>query len=527
MSHGSPIQWLRLPLTRRRLLQGAASLGALGALRPFATLAQDGNILRVRSYTDIDTLDPAYSTGIAEEEVHSCLYRKLTTYVPGSWDWQLDAAETLEQVDDTHIQFTLKPGIQWSNDYGELTAEDVKFSFERIIDPATESPNKPDWGSLDHVEVTGTHSGVIVLKEPFQPLWTIALPYIVGNIVCKKAVEDAGGRLGLDFPPVVSGPYILKEYQSKQRIVLARNPAYLGEPAAFEELHVLPIDDEKTAEIAFEAGDLDFTRVSVSSLEALKANPPEGSTVVEFPSLYYVWVGMNLDNEALQDENLRKAIQHAIDVPSILEAAYFGLAEPSTGIIAPGLTGHREQSLVPPQADFAKAQEYMDAAGLGSVDLTLDVLNKTTNVSAAQIIQATLAQVGINVEINLHESGAFWSLGDESQGERYKDVQLILNRYSMSADPYYATSWFTTEQVGIWNWERFSNEEFDRLHQEAKSESDPDKRAQMYQHMQNIMEESGAYRFITHEVNPVIYRNTVEPAFRPDGLPILRAFKPA
>ena len=235
---------------------------------------------------------------------------------------------------------------------------------------------------------------------------------------------------------------------------------------------------------------------------------------------------MNVENDLLSNINLRKAIQHAIDVPSIMQAAYFGEAEPATGIIAPGLIGNRAKSLVAPAADFARAKEYLAAAGMeDGVTVTLDVLNKATNVTTAQVIQATCAQAGITVEVNLHESGAFWSLGDSSKGgERYKNIQLILNRYSMTPDPSYATAWFVSEQKGIWNWERYSDAEFDKLEAAAKAETDNAVRAQMYEKMQDLMEESGAYRFITHEATPVIFSNDIKPAFRPDGLPLFRYF---
>ena len=152
------------------------------------------------------------------------------------------------------------------------------------------------------------------------------------------------------------------------------------------------------------------------------------------------------------------------------------------------------------------------------MSLTLDVLNKTEFTTTAQVIQATLAQIGITLEINLLESGAFWSSGDN------EDLQLVLNRYSMTPDPFYATTYFTTPQAGIWNWERFRNEEFDALDAAAAKESDQAKRNEMYQNMQDLMEESGAYRFITHEANPVIHSARVVPALRPDGLALLRYF---
>ena len=119
---------------------------------------------------------------------------------------------------------------------------------------------------------------------------------------------------------------------------------------------------------------------------------------------------------------------------------------------------------------------------------------------------------------SLNEGATFWELGAN------EDLELVLNRFSMTPDPYYATSWFVTEQAGIWNWERFKNEEFDKLHVAAQSQADPVKRAEEYIRMQDLMEDSGAYKFITHEATPVIYRNTVAPALRPDGLPLYRYF---
>jgi peptide/nickel transport system substrate-binding protein len=517
-------------ISRRRFIQASGALGLATAAGSMSEVvfAAGKKILRVRAYADLRSLDPAFSQGVVDEEIQSCIYSKLIQYKPGrEWGYQLDAAESIEQASPTTIKFKLKKGIMFSNGFGEMTAEDVKYSYERILDGELKSTNKPDWGTLREVTVDGKYEGTIVFEEPYVPAWNIALPYIVGNIISKKAWEKAGGKVDTTTP-CISGPYMHKEWQPKQKTILARNPDWHGGTAAFDEIHILPIDDENSAQIAFESGDIDYTRVALGSVNNLKASPPANSTVEEYPSLFYVWVGMNVENEKMKDINLRKAIQHAIDVPSIMQASYFGAAQPSTGIIAPGLAGNRASSLVAPAADFAKAKQYLDAAGMsGGTTVTLDVLNKAANVTTAQVVQATLAQIGITVDVNLHESGAFWSLGDSSGGERYKDIQLILNRYSMAPDPSYATAWFITAQKGIWNWERFSDAEFDKLEAAAKAELDNARRSQMYQRMQDIMEESGAYRFLTHEATPVIYSNSIKPAFRPDGLPLFRYFASA
>ena len=93
----------------------------------------------------------------------------------------------------------------------------------------------------------------------------------------------------------------------------------------------------------------------------------------------------------------------------------------------------------------------------------------------------------------------------------------ILQRFSMQPDPSFATAWFTPEQIGVWNWERFDSPEFGELHDKAIVETDPEKRHEMYVRMQDLMDESGAYVFLTHELNAAIYRDELVPGLLPDG----------
>jgi peptide/nickel transport system substrate-binding protein len=341
-------------------------------------------------------------------------------------------------------------------------------------------------------------------------------------IVSRKAVEAAGGKFETTVP-AMCGRYLLSEWLPKQRTVLKRNPDWPGEAPEWDEIQIIPIEDEKTAELAFEGGDLDYTWVSVSSIPRYQATPPEGGHVVVKPSLAYVWLGMNMEFPPFDNPDVRRAVQHAIDVPSVLEAAYFGAAAPATGIIAPGLIGHREKVLYGYDPD--KARELLAKAGMESFDCNIVLLNKSTNVTMAQAIQANLADVGINLTINPHDSGTFWTLGDEASGDTWKTIQLMLNRFSMQPDPAFATEWFTPDQVGVWNWERWRNEEFGELEEKAKVELDNAKRNEMYTHMQDLMEEGGCYVFLTHEATGVAYRDTIVPGLMPNGAPIFNSFK--
>lgn len=522
----------RFSLNRREFLKASAAttagVVAYGMPLSQAIWAAEGKVLRARSYADINKLDPGFYQNAYNVDVMNCIYSKLLHYKPGTdWATELQAAESVEQLDPTHIRFKLRPGIMFTGGFGEMTAEDVKFSFERVIE--LNSPMQDDWGPLDHVEVEDTYTGVIVLNKPFVPIWNVSLPYGVGHIVSKKAVMEAtenGGDFGMK-PPCFSGPYVLAEWRPNQAVILKRNPEWTGPKPGFDEIHILPIDDPKTAETAYRAGDIDFTHVSLSSLDQLKSSPPADTAIEDRPSLYYVYVGMNMEHPKLQDINVRRAVQWAINVPQLLEVAYFGQAEVATGVIAPGLVGHRENALVPPEGDLDKARQFLQDAGAEGLTLRIDVLNESKFTTMAEMLQAQLGQIGITLEIDVQDPGSFWTIGMESEGERWKDMQLILQRFSMVPDPYYATTFFTCAQVGSWNWERFCNQRFDELNAEAMTVQDEQQRTQMYQEMQDLMEESGAYRFLTHEGSPFIYRESVmTPAARPDGRPLYRFFEP-
>ncbi|CDX38069.1 Dipeptide ABC transporter, periplasmic dipeptide-binding protein [Mesorhizobium plurifarium] len=518
-------------LNRRTLLRAGAALGGgviAGMPLSRAIWAAQGKVLKVRADGDVYTLDPGFYVGFGDIDVTNCIYSKLIKYKPGSeWGWELEAAEKIEQVDPTHIRFHLRKGITFTGGHGEMTARDVKFSFERVI--KHNSPIKPDWGPLDHVDIEDDYTGVVVFKTPFVPVWNVALPFGVGHIVSEDAVMKATGN-GSSFglkPPAFSGPYVLAELKAKQYTVLTRNPEWSGPKPGFDEIRIIPINDDKTAERAYKAGDVDFTRISLDSFATVKSNPPAETEIEEHSSLRYYWIGMNIDHPKLKDINVRKAIQWAINVPQILDAAYAGQAEVATGTVPPSIVGHRESALIPPEGDLAKAKEFLDKAAVSDLNLTIDCLNESTYSTIAQTVQAQLSQIGITVEINVQDSGSFWTLGVESEGDRWKEMQLSVMYFNGLPDPHYATSWWVQDQVGVWNWERFRSDHFDELSAKGVTISDPGERAKVYHEMQDLMEESGAFRFLTYGGNPVMHRTTrMKAATLPDGRPLFLDFKP-
>jgi peptide/nickel transport system substrate-binding protein len=211
-----------------------------------------------------------------------------------------------------------------------------------------------------------------------------------------------------------------------------------------------------------------------------------------------------------------------------MQAAWFGLAEVATGPVPAGMLGHRPKALVPPRGDRDKAQALLKASGISlPLRLSLDVDTRPQNLAAAQVIQWSLKKVGIEITLKTHENATFITLGREDLGADWRQLQLFLQNFIGMADPYYSITWFITAQLGLWNWERFSNAEFDQLNDAALATSDAAERDQMYQRMQDLMEQSGCYRFLTNGAMPLIYRNSVVPALRPDGYALFRDFRPS
>ena len=510
-----------MSLSRRRFLQSAALATAGAAVGPRIAGSAENKVLRIRAYRDIKILDPGYMIGGREITLQYACLAQLANYSPGDkWAWQPSYFVTaLSQVDDLNIHFTLRPGIQWSNGFGELTSEDVKYSFERMKTSQWDGK----WIALDHVEILDTYSGILHLNNPFAPIWYTTIADGTGTIVCKKAVEAVGGQYTTEFP-AECGPYTFKKWIPKQRMELGLNPNWTGPKPDIEEIRLIPIEDEKTAELAYEAGEIDYTEISTEALLRYRQELPDNTTLLEKPGLRWTWMGMNTDHPKLQDIRVRRAIQYAIDVDTILAASYGGVSPRSRGIVPPGLLGHRTYTKFEKQ-DLDAARALMKEAGVSDLSLTIQVLNKTTNVTSATVIQANLAEIGIDLEVTPLESGVFWSLGLEADGDDWKDLQLWIMRFGDAADPSQMHQWYVESQVGVWNWERWKDPEFDELYLKGLSETDEAKRQAIYLRMQDIMEDTGAYVWITHEPNPLIHRNTFKPVVYPSGQMFLPWFE--
>jgi peptide/nickel transport system substrate-binding protein len=496
-------------VTRRATLLGATSLLAVTRAN-----AQAHPRFAVRIDRDVEVLDPAFRSGLQDGNIVRAVYQRLFTIAPGSGDMVPDAASELKQTSPTTVEFTLKPGQVFTDGYGEMTAEDVKFSFERFaVAPVNgkESPYKGDWVNLKQVEVTGKYTGRIVMEKPRASLMAIAIGDVSGSIVCKKAVLERGADHNIH--PVGSGPLIVASFEKQRGVTLRRSPTYPGPRAGFDEVDVRYVQDPKTTELGLRSGELDFSLLPPQSAEPLRKT--QGLNVTEQPGIANVWIGLNVEKKPFTDIRVRRAFRLALDVGQMLLAGYNGKATPANALIMPQVVGYWKDAPVL-KHDLAEAKKLLAEAGMpNGFSCKMVIQNQPVYQTMALVAQATLAQAGIKLEIDAQDSGTFFSAG---KGEAGKTLDTVMIRFNGKMDPNFLAQWYTTSQIGIWNWQRWSDPTFDGLLDQASAELDVPKRAALIIQAQQRMEASQAFVWITYDVSVFVTRDWLKPALLPSGI---------
>lgn len=246
------------------------------------------------------------------------------------------------------------------------------------------------------------------------------------------------------------------------------------------------------------------------------------SVIQTRPLHAYYWLGMRVDHPLFRDVRVRRAIQHAINVEEVVEGTFFGAVAPATGPIAPGVIGHRCVSALPRFDPDAGRRLLAEAGYPRGFKTVITTINETELTAAATIVATQLREIGVRAVVAPEDNNSVWV---RAQGPlKYRDDdQMILWQFGVSPDPYWYMVWFTPDQIGKWNWERWNSAEYGRLAREGARVSDPVVRHEIYVRMANLMDESGAYVFLANGQSAVIHRsdvdyrvrqNPLQPAFR-------------
>ena len=348
-------------------------------------------------------LDPNKVTAFSSFRRLDLLYNKLVTY---DADLRVvgDLAESWDTPDARTYIFHLRKGVQF-HDGQELTADDVVFTIERILDPKTASPGRSYLDAVDSVSATDRYTVRLHLQ---YPLASILSGLASGNaaIVEKAAVMKSGD---LQKTEAGTGPFVLSEWVPDNFMRLSKNPHYFKHGLPKVDEVVFRIIPEQASLLAgVRTRSLDMATISDGSV-VKQAQGDRNLTVQEAPSLNLRIFSFNTTRAPFTDPRVRDAIAYAIDRDAIVKAAEFGLGVVSGPVPAPA------KIWALPVGDFpeyhpnpTRARQMLEQAGAGGASFKI-VASPTYEggIAVAEVIQSQLRAVGLNPSIENIEWGTY------------------------------------------------------------------------------------------------------------------------
>jgi peptide/nickel transport system substrate-binding protein len=425
------------------------------------------------------SLDPARTSGGEDWTVMQQIYNALVRFKPGTFELEPDLATSWEvSPDGKEWTFQLRKGIQFHRGFGTLTAEDVKFSVERLKDPEISIyTNEVD--VIDRVEVLGEDSLKIVLKAPAPDfLYKVStLRPFTGYVVSKKAVEQYGDDFGNN--PIGTGPFMLKTKIPGDRWVLEPNPDYFEGPPKLSKVTVLVMPDEPTVALAVEAGEVHVAEVQSNETRLAYLNNPDVN-IVPVNRIFGCWLVLNELVKPLDDVRVRQAIAHAINYDEIINELHGGYAiQPGAGLLHPGMFGYDPEVNQPIQYNIDEAKRLLAEAGYPN-GFKLTAVSYTTSIyrQLGELIQAQLKKAGIDLEVQNLERSAL-------NEARFKETTpAVFFASSDAPDPNPWIDFIHSDSIPPNGFDMARYSGMDDLISKAKVEPDPEKRKELLREVQ-------------------------------------------
>lgn len=436
--------------------------------------------LIARTLADPTTFDPVKSSDINEQIIHYQIHESL---VREEQDGSLvpAIAEKLEFSDDAlEINITLRDNVKFHN--GEMvTVDDVVFSLNRSI----ESPfTTKVTSSMEKAEKIDDKTVLLKLKHPYAPiLGCLASSYL--SIVPEKVVK--ADPEAFEKNPVGAGAYVFKEMKSGEKIVMEAFQDYYRGPASIKHLTFRIIPDATTALIALEKGEIDMTRPSQANADrqAIMDNPD--LTYHEAEQAGYFMIAFNNAKGIFSNRELREAVSYAIDRDDILDGAINGMGT-TVDVAMPGVCSeYYPKDFKAHEYNIEKAKQLIKDAGYpNGFKVKAKIIGAENYMKPMEIIQEQLRQVGISVEIEGMERGAWFS--DVFNGGNYE-----MTFYGVAipvVDPDFATYSYFHSTMSDGKGNNLMNvkiPELDKVLEAGRTSQDKDERIKLYERFCEIV----------------------------------------
>ena len=442
----------------------ALSLGvAMTALTP--AIAKD--LLTVDLVNEPSSLDPHQQWNPDSYYVYRNIFDNMVTR-DDAGEIVPQIATAWERTSDTETVFTIRDDVTF-HDGTPLTPEDVVYTVERITDPDFGSPQLGQFNKIIKAEVTGENQVTLTTDGAYPAL----LAQLVKLSIVPRHIASTMTSAEFNEAPVGSGPYIFDSWDRGVSVTVTKNEDYWGDMGPFETVVFRGVPDAATRVADLQAGAADLVVTLNTDLAQQVENGGQGK-VLTVNTERVAYFAMNSALAPLDQPDLRKAISHAIDREAIVDGLLGGYPQIVDQMLSPAHFGWAD-GIEGYDYDPEKARELI--AGLETApDMELGLATSPVfDQRVVQAIQQMLTDVGLDVAIDTTDM-ATWLKDQQTTPEQAP--MLTFSRWSCACQDPDGIMYPLLHSSS--NWSRVSDPEIDALLDEARSELDETRRADLY-----------------------------------------------
>lgn len=456
-------------------------------------------------------LDPRFPVSDSSAKIIGLLHAGLVSADTRDGNPELELASSIEQLDPTTYKITLRPDATF-HDGEPVRARDVEYTLMELGSELIKSPMAGLTRRIKTFTIHDDRSFTIALHKPHAAFFVDLAMGIVPKHVCGGLAQCPDSNIG-------AGPFKLVENKDNQLVVLEAFDGYIGGKPEIKTLAFKVIKDDNTRLLALLGKNADIVQNAVSPLMLPVVEDAAGLDIQTSTSFKYTYLAFNLRKPRLQDVRVREAIALAIDRESIIEHKYKGLADLSSGLLAPTHWAH-EPNVQKYAYDPERAMALLDEAGLTDPDgpegplprfeIELKVSSNKFRRALAQLMANQLARVGIQVRVRAYEWGTYFH--DIKSG----NFEMTTLQWPSVLEPslyrwiFHSSNIPTPENVSAGaNRGAYKNARIDELLDQGMIETDQEKRRAIYSEVQQILARELPYVSLWHEHNIAILREGI------------------
>ena len=353
------------------------------------------------AFNDIGTLDPHVSVGSSETPIVMTIFQSLVDFPGGEMNGDKvvpGLAERWEASADKKVwNFHLRRGVQWHKGFGEFTAEDVKFSIERVMSKEFGSPFRKSLQNIERVDIVNPYRVGIVLKQPDPTFVHLMGGYQAGYIMSKKAADK---NTDPKLNPIGTGPFVMSEYKARESVTLVRNDTFWRGKPIVERIVYQFMPEASTRELALKSGEV--SAIGIQAKQEIVDRLRNGGFAVDLTAPANTFVlYLNVNKKPLDDVRVRRALAHGTDRANLIAFLGKDLAKAEYSALPVGYTGHIDNITKYPY-DVARAKALLAEAGLSKgFTMTVNMSNSNIYLPPMQIIQEQWKKIGVTVVLKV------------------------------------------------------------------------------------------------------------------------------